>query len=91
MQISANDIEIELTEGCQLKCKHCFAEKLFGPMSEQTLDNTINFILDLRQKTTSDSFCVTFTGGEPGTYNMKLLKEKVIDLKSVLTQLKNSD
>lgn len=81
MQINANDIEIELTEGCQLKCKHCFAEKIFGPMSEQTLDNTINFILDLRQKTTSDSFCVTFTGGEPGTYNMKLLKEKVIDLK----------
>jgi len=81
MEYELGDIELELTQGCQLKCKHCFAEKLFGAMTEQTLDNALNFILDLRKKTVSPSFSLTFTGGEPGLYNTKLLKSKVLWLK----------
>ena len=82
MEITIGTVEVELTQGCSLKCKHCFADKFFGPMSKETLNNTVNFLADLSEKSTHNKLEVIFTGGEPGTFDMKLFKEAVIALRN---------
>ena len=74
-------IEVELTQGCPLKCKHCFAEKLFGPMSETTFNNMIDFLIDISATTSEPKLNIVLTGGEPGTFDMVLLKNGLTRLK----------
>ena len=82
MELTIGTVEVELTQGCQLKCKHCFADKFFGPMSEQTLDNTVNFLIDLAAKSTYPKLEVILTGGEPGIFDMALLNKALLKLRA---------
>ena len=82
MELTIGTVEVELTQGCQLKCKHCFADKFFGPMSEQTLDNTVNFLIDLAEKSTYPKLEIILTGGEPGTFDMSLLSNALLKLRA---------
>ena len=74
-------VEIELTQACVLKCKHCFLNKIAGPMNETTFKNTLDFIKDLSETTTSEKIGVIFTGGEPSLFNLDLLSDGIDWLK----------
>lgn len=82
MKTDIDTIEIELTQGCPLKCMHCFAEKLFGEMTEKTFNDMINFLIELSTITNEPRLDFVFTGGEPGIFNMARLKNGMLRLKN---------
>lgn len=74
-------IEFELTQSCQLKCPHCFVNKINGPMNEETFNNALQFILDISKTTTSPKLGIVFTGGESSLFDLKLLSKGIDWLK----------
>lgn len=74
-------IEIELTQACVLKCTHCFLNKITGPMTEETFNNTLHFIKEVSETTTSNKMGIVFTGGEPSLFNLDLLLKGINWLK----------
>lgn len=74
-------IEFELTQCCQLKCPHCFVNKINGNMTEKTFNNALKFILDVSQNTTSPKFGIVLTGGETSFFDLDVLSKGIDWLK----------
>ena len=86
IKTNIDTIEVELTQACVLKCKHCFLNKIAGPMNETTFKNTLEFIKEVADTSTSDKIGVVLTGGEPSLFNLNLLSEGIDWLKANITK-----
>lgn len=67
------NIYIKLTNGCNLKCKHCYNEIMgnHNSMSKETLNNVIMWLKEFRQNHPTDIIDMSLHGGEPMLYNLK--------------------
>ena len=74
-------IEVELTQACVLKCKHCFLNKVAGPMTQETFENVLLFIKETFEVSSNDTCEIIFTGGEPGLFNLDTLSKGIDWLK----------
>lgn len=79
-------IYIKLTNGCNLKCKHCYNEimKNHKPMSYEILDKVIQWIKNFRLEHPTDTMNMSLHGGEPMLYD----KDKILYL---ISSLKDCD
>ena len=71
---------INLTEKCNLNCKHCFAPKTFSTMNKDVLDRTIDFVskrLIIDDKHNYNK-TVEFMGGEVGLLDPNMISD-IID------------
>lgn len=75
------EIYIKLTNGCQLKCEHCYNEIMMNHlhMTDDVLDKVIVWINEFQRNHPSDLINITFHGGEPMLYDIDKI-DKVIDL-----------
>lgn len=66
------NIYIKLTNGCNLKCKHCYNEIMgnHNSMSKNTLNKTIEWLKDFRNTHMDDNIDMSLHGGEPLLYNL---------------------
>ena len=79
------NIYIKLTNGCNLKCKHCYNEIMgnHNSMSKETLDKTIQWLKDFTNTHPNDNVDMSLHGGEPMLYNLDdilYLLDKTSDL-----------
>lgn len=86
------NIYIKLTNGCNLCCKHCYNEIMgnHNTMSEDTIDEVINWLKELRKNNLSKELNISLHGGEPMLYDLDkinyLLNEtKELNLKWCVT------
>lgn len=66
------NIYIKLTNGCNLKCKHCFNEIMgnHNSMSDKTLDKTIEWLKSFKNNHLNDTINISLHGGEPMLYDL---------------------
>lgn len=71
------EIEIVLTNKCNLKCQHCFNVKDSLEMSKETLDLANNHICKYIKKNSGKEFHIQYMGGEVGLYNQNLISDSI--------------
>lgn len=75
------NIYIKLTNGCNLRCKHCFNEIMgnHNSMTQQTLDKVIGWLKEFRKNHQDSTINMSLHGGEPMLYDpwliLRLLQE----------------
>ena len=58
---------INMTDKCNLNCKFCYARKSKFTISKETLNNTIDYIInDIKLKEDNSNIIINFMGGEIG-------------------------
>ena len=69
------NIYIKLTNGCNLRCKHCFNEIMMNhnSMSDETLNKVINWLKEFRNINPESIINMSLHGGEPMLYNLSLI------------------
>lgn len=85
MENNYDTFEVHLTDSCPLRCKHCYAFKTHTNMTEDVLNKTIDFIIDMANDSISDNISILFTGGEIGIYDMSLLLPCIHKLRTNIT------
>lgn len=80
------EIYIKLTNGCQLKCEHCYNEIMLNHMHmpKRILDECITWLKNFRLKHKTDTINITFHGGEPMLY-------KIDDINYFIDETKDLD
>lgn len=73
--------EIHLTDKCHVNCKHCYSFKTHPDMDTETLHNTMEFVSEMANNSTSENITVLFTGGEIGMYDIDTLIKEIKFLK----------
>lgn len=86
------NIYIKLTNGCNLKCKHCFNEIMNNhqKMSNEILEKIINWLIIFRNNHLTDNITIILFGGEPMLYDLNKIiylmdSTKKLDLKWTIT------
>lgn len=79
------NIYIKLTNGCNLKCKHCYNEIMnnHNSMSDDTLEKVITWLKEFKKANPNDKIDISLHGGEPLLYDLNkilLLLDKTKDL-----------
>lgn len=66
------NIYIKLTNGCNLKCQHCYNEIMMNKqmMKETTLEDVIHWLKEFRMTHKDDNIVITLHGGEPLLYDI---------------------
>ena len=66
MQSAVLSATFHLTHQCNLRCLYCYTgEKIHKPMTKETADAAVNFVLEQAQKQDAEYLDITFFGGEP--------------------------
>ena len=71
------EIELILTNKCNLHCKQCYTIHGDTDMSSEVLDKAIDFIKDILKKQPDEKHSINFVGGEVGLYNHSALNDIV--------------
>lgn len=66
------NIYLKLTNGCQLKCEHCYNEIMMNHnhMKEDVLEDVLVWLKEFCNKHPNDDINVTLHGGEPTLYDL---------------------
>lgn len=70
-------IMVIITQKCNANCKHCFMPKSKNIMSDDTLENSIKYIIDETNSNPNTIYTIIFMGGEIGTFNQQKLIDSV--------------
>lgn len=77
---------INMTTGCNMACKYCFAEVNQGKVQNITLDTIKNAVFDLLEKyIDTPSYTIFFFGGEP-LLRRDLMVESVTFIKEIMLE-----
>lgn len=86
------NIYIKLTNGCNLRCKHCFNEIMMNhnSMSDETLNKVIVWLKEFRATNPESIMNMSLHGGEPMLYNLDKILHLIkstedLDLKWCIT------
>lgn len=71
------ELELILTNKCNLKCKQCYTIHGNTDMSPEVLDKAIEYIKNILKSQPDEEHSINFVGGEVGLYPHSLLNEIV--------------
>ena len=71
----------QLTNRCNMKCKHCFAIHNKQEMSNIVMERGIEYVCNKINETNENEYFVNFLGGEAGLYNQSLIKNCINKIK----------
>lgn len=71
----------QLTNKCNMKCKHCFTIHNKQDMSIMIMNKGIEYVCNKINETNENEYFVNFLGGEAGLYDQTLIKECIIKIR----------
>lgn len=59
------NVNMVVTQECNLACKYCYMSNEKAYMTKDTIDLTKKYISDILKDFKTDTYSITFFGGEP--------------------------
>lgn len=85
--MATNTFFINLTNKCNLNCKHCYDLKLNREMSKNVLDKSIEYICQKIKDSNENDYTINFVGGEIGLYNQQWISDAIDYIKNFCQKL----